>query len=203
MTDRSPSAPPSPRFAVLVEGPSDAVVLEVLAAARGIRFARLEAAGALDAALIAMGGVTNTRRELLRLRALHPGIRVLGLCDAPEARFVAGALHEAGGAVTGTDELEAAGFFVCEADLEDELIRALGAEEVRDAVVALGEGAGFDRFRRQPWWRDRPLADQLHRFAGSGAGRKLALARELAHRLGPTTTPRPLAGLLDRVEAAG
>ena len=57
----------------------------------------------------------------------------------------------------------------------------------------------FRTFQYQPEWRDRSLTDQLHRFAGSGSGRKVALAERLAVRLDAATTPPPLAGLLDRI----
>ncbi|MGX5696336.1 hypothetical protein ACWKWP_09075 [Agromyces soli] len=188
----------SPRLAVLVEGASDAVVVEVLGAARGIRFVDLVAGAPGAAVLVPMGGVTNTRRVLAQLAAEHPGTAVLGLCDAPEARFVAGALRETGTPRATADGLERFGFFVCDADLEDELIRALGADEVLAALGELGEGARFDRFRRQPWWRERPVDEQLHRFAGSASGRKLALAERLAQRLEPSSAPLPLSRLLDR-----
>ncbi|MFK4728075.1 ATP-dependent endonuclease [Agromyces mediolanus] len=186
---------PSSRVAILVEGDSDAVVVERLASARGLR---LEG-GPDGAALISLRGVTNIRRVVTELRSAHPTTRLVGLADAPEERVVAAALAP-DGALPDRAELERRGFFVCVRDLEDELIRALGTDVVEDAVRELGETGRFATFQRQPEWRDRPRAAQLHRFAGSGAGRKRALAERLAERLDARTTPAPLRALLDRVE---
>lgn len=185
----------APRAAVLVEGDSDAVVVERLAASRGIRFH----GGAGGAALVPMHGVTNIRRVVAELRAAHPRTALLGLADAPEERFVAAAIAE-GGATLDRGGLAARGFFVCVRDLEDELIRALGTDAVEDALRQIGDAGRFARFQRQPEWRDRARADQLHRFAGSGAGRKRALAAQLAEGLDASTTPEPLRRLLDRLE---
>ncbi|UOE24943.1 TOPRIM nucleotidyl transferase/hydrolase domain-containing protein [Agromyces soli] len=185
----------TPRAVVLVEGDSDAVVVERLAAARGIRFD----GGASGAALVSMQGVTNIRRVVAELRADRPRTTVLGLADAPEERFVAAAIADDGAALD-RDGLAARGFFVCVRDLEDELIRALGTDAVEDALREIGDAGRFATFQRQPEWRDRARADQLHRFAGSGAGRKRALAAQLAERLDASTTPVPLRRLLDRLE---
>ncbi|EWT05235.1 hypothetical protein N864_06145 [Intrasporangium chromatireducens Q5-1] len=183
------------RAVVLVEGRSDAVVVEALAAARGL--------DTTDGVVrvVAMGGVTNIRSHLLR-HADQSDVHVLGLCDAPEERYVVRALQEAGRPVTCRAEMGALGFFVCVQDLEDELLRALGPEAVEDALSELGDLGRFRTFQRQPEWRGRPLPDQLHRFAGSGSGRKLALAARLARRLTPATTPPPLAALVDRMVGA-
>ena len=183
------------RVAVLVEGRSDAVVVEALAAARGL--------DTTDGGVrvVAMGGVTNIRSHLLR-HADQADVHVLGLCDAPEERYVVRALREAGRPVTCRAEMGALGFFVCVRDLEDELLRALGPEAVEDALSELGDLGRLRTFQRQPEWRGRPLPDQLHRFAGSGSGRKLALAARLARRLTPATTPPPLAALVDRMVGA-
>lgn len=197
-----PHAAAGPRVAVFVEGGSDAVVVDALARARGIRFGTLATAGPTGAALISMRGVTNARRELARLRTAHPSTLALGLADAPEERIVATALGEHGHQAADRAQLARAGFFVCVDDLEDELIRALGAATVLEALGELGELGRFATFQRQPEWRGRPIAEQLHRFAGSGAGRKLALAGRLATRLDASNTPQPLTQLLDRLERA-
>jgi hypothetical protein len=68
------------------------------------------------------------------------------------------------------------------------------------AVTELGELGRFRTFQNQPEWRDRTIEDQLHRFAGSGSGRKLRLAEALAARLTPTSTPKPLRRLVAHVE---
>jgi hypothetical protein len=183
------------RVVVLVEGRSDAVAVEALAAGRGLDTTD----GVVQ--VVAMGGVTNIRSHLLR-QAEQAEVHVLGLCDAPEERYFVRALQETGRPVTSRAEMATLGFFVCVQDLEDELMRALGPEAVEDALSELGHLGRFRTFQRQPEWRDRDLPDQLHRFAGSGSGRKLALATRLARELTPATTPQPLAALVDRMVSA-
>jgi hypothetical protein len=184
-----------PHVIVLVEGRSDAAAVEVLLRARG-----LDGDGRVE--IVSMDGVTNAARELGRTREAYPGAVVVGLYDAAEARFVVGALRRAGIELDGVADLAAHGFFVCDADLEDELIRAVGEVGVEEALVELGDLDRFRTFQHQPEWRGRSLTDQFHRFAGSGSGRKAALARALALRLDRVSTPAPLAALLDRIDQA-
>jgi len=181
-----------PHIVILVEGRSDAAAVAVLLTAHG-----LDGEGRVK--LVPMGGVTNVARDLLKSREEHPEAVVLGLYDVAEQRYVLGALQRSGVPLEAPVDLVEHGFFVCDNDLEDELIRALGTAAVEDALDELGHLEGFRTFQYQPEWRDRSLNDQLHRFAGSGSGRKVALAERLALRLDAATTPPPLAGLLDRV----
>jgi hypothetical protein len=183
------SAPTPHRLAavrVLVEGRSDAVVVAHLLRTHGLPLARVEV----------MDGVTNIERELTRLASTAPGAEVCGLYDAAEERFVRRALARRGIRADGHTDLARAGFFACDADLEDELIRALGTDVVEEAVTELGELPRLRTFQRQPEWRGRPPAAQLRRFAGAGSGRKERLAADLAGRLTPATTPAPLARLV-------
>jgi hypothetical protein len=163
-------SPPS-RVVVLVEGESDAVVVRFLAA-------RWE----LDLEVVAMGGVTNVRRYAAELAG---SAALLGLCDAGERRYL--------------ERLEPplAGVFVCESDLEAELIRSLGPGAVMEALDEIGDLGRFRTFQGQLEWRGRDVADQLRRFAGAGSGRKLLLAERLALRLTPETTPPVLTALLE------
>lgn len=48
------------------------------------------------------------------------------MCDAGEVSVVVRALEAEGAWIRDVDDLPSYGFFVCHADLEDELIRALG-----------------------------------------------------------------------------
>jgi hypothetical protein len=163
---------------VLVEGHSDVAALEVLADAHGVR-------DRLD--LVAMGGVTNIRRYLVALAGERPDAVVLGLCDAGERRY----LEQAPGL---------AGVFVCDRDLEDELIRAVGPDRVVELLDELGELRRFRTFQDQPEWRGRDLGDQLHRFAGTRSGRKAIFARRVAQAVEATHVPRPLAALFAAVD---
>jgi hypothetical protein len=114
---------------------------------------------------------------------------LLGVCDERERRFME------------RERPELADVFVCERDLEDELIRAVGPEAVVDLLDELGELGRFRTFQEQPEWRGQPLHDQLRRFAGTRSGRKAVFAARLAVELTAGTLPAPLAGLLDRVRA--
>ncbi len=183
------------RLVVLVEGPSDVASLRVLTAARGLD----EAKDAFE--LVSMGGVTNARSHLARLAREAPTARVAGLYDAPEERYVVSALRAQGLPVESRKDLEREGFFVCDRDLEEEIIRALGPEAVEEVLVELGLIDRFRTFQRQPEWRDRPVSAQLHRFAGVASGRKSLLAEELTSRLTPERTPRPLGALVRLIES--
>jgi hypothetical protein len=176
-----------PQTVVLVEGSSDQVALEALADRRG---RDLAAAGI---AVVAMGGARNIRRflELFGPRGLNLGLA--GLCDAGEEGDFRRGLEWAGlGSNLGRAEMEALGFYVCVADLEDELIRCLGAAAVEQVVEAQGELGSFRTFQRQPAWRARPSQEQLRRFIGTHSGRKLRYARLLVDALELTSVPRPL-----------
>lgn len=92
------------------------------------------------------------------------------------------------------------GFFVCDTDLEDELIRAVGADRAAAALEGIGLAGTFETFVQQPQWRGRPVADQLHRFAGAGSGRKALIAEHLTGLLADDDVPPPLAALVSYVE---
>jgi hypothetical protein len=135
-----------------------------------------------------MGGAANIGHYLKR----YADVPVAGLCDAGEEAAFRRSLERAG---LGSD-LERAGFFVCVADLEDELIRALGVAAVQDVVAAQGESGPWRTFRQQPAQRDRTVAQQLRRFMGTRSGRKIHYGRVLAEALDPGRVPDPLKRLL-------
>jgi hypothetical protein len=94
---------------------------------------------------------------------------------------------------------QAGGLFVCVADLEDEMIRALGAAAVQELIEAAGESGPFRTFTRQPSQRSRPRSQQLRRFVGTRSGRKVRYAHLLALALDLRRVPEPLDGLLAAV----
>jgi hypothetical protein len=179
---------------VLVEGSSDQVALQALAARRG----RDLAAEAI--AVVPMGGARNIRRflELFGPRGLD--VRLAGLCDAREEGDFRRGLEWAGlGSNLRRAEMEALGFYVCVADLEDELIRCLGAARVEQVVEAQGELGSFRTFQQQPAWRARSSQAQLRRFIGTHSGRKIRYARLLVDTLELTSVPRPLHRVLAHI----
>ncbi len=176
-----------PQMVVLVEGSSDQVALETLADRRG---RDLAAAGI---AVVPMGGARNIRRFLEQFGPRGLNLGLAGLCDAGEEGDFRRGLEWAGlGSDLGRAEMEALGFYVCVADLEDELIRCLGAAAVEQVVEAQGELGSFRTFQRQPAWRARPSQEQLRRFIGTHSGRKIRYARLLVDALELTSVPRPL-----------
>jgi hypothetical protein len=191
-----------PAVVVLLEGASDAAVVEVLWAALGRHDSSTTSATTPGVELRDMRGITNVGRQLDELAGRAT---VLGLCDAPEERFVLRGLRRQGYAVADRADLARLGFHVCDRDLEDELIRALGPDRVQAVLDELGDLERFRAFQRQPPWRGRDVGDQLHRFAGTASGRKLLLARRLAEELtgpspGRSPVPPPLAALVADIE---
>jgi hypothetical protein len=189
----TPGAPP--RAVVLVEGDSDKVALETLAR-------RLDRDLAAEGAtIVPIGGAQAIRGFLERFAPERATAGLAGLCDAGEARHWQRALERAGyGADLSRDEMERLGFYVCEADLEDELIRALGAAAVQDVLAAEGALGSFRTFQKQPAQQSRSEEAQLRRFMGTRSGRKSQYARLLVEALELETVPRPLRGVLTRIE---
>ena len=178
----STQLPPDVRAVLLVEGVSDREA--VLAAAR-VHGRDLAAEGVR---VVPMGGATAIRRHLAQVAATGPGVRVAGLYDLAEEDVVRRAL--------GSPDPATAHFFACVADLEEELIRAVGVAGVKAAVAEHGQGSALTTFRRQPAQRDRTPGAQLHRFLGTTSGRKARYARVLVERLEPAAVPAPLRSLL-------
>src|SRR4029453_15003068 len=182
----------APLTVVLVEGSSDQVALEALAQRRG-----RDLAGE-GVAVVAMGGAGKIRRFLGRLGPRGLDVRLAGLCDAGEEADFRRGLEQAGlGSDLGRADMEALGFYVCVADLEDELIRCVGAAAVEQVIETQGELGSFRTFQRQPAWQGRSRQQQLRRFIGTHSGRKARYARLLVDALDLTSVPRPL----DRVLA--
>ena len=180
-----------PRAAVLVEGISDQCALETLAERHGRNLA------AEGISVVPIGGAQSIRRFLNLFGPQGLDVRLTGLCDAGEEGEFQRGLERAG---LGSDltrvEMEGLGFYVCVVDLEDELIRALGADSVEQVVDAQGELGSFRTLQMQPAWQGRSTDEQLRRFMGSGGRRKIRYARLLVEALDLADVPRPLDGVL-------
>ncbi|MDQ4214950.1 ATP-dependent endonuclease [Microbacterium capsulatum] len=180
---------------VLVEGESDRLALIEAALVRG------EPSLDARADVVSLGGITNLRSWLERRDPLVP---VRGLYDAAELRYVVGALVASGMLPDGVsdpdpDPVAALGFFGCDQDLEDEVIRAAGPELVLETLAARGELALFRTFQGQPAQRVRSVEAQLHRFAATASGRKARFAADVIAALPAERLPDPLARVLDAV----
>jgi hypothetical protein len=175
------------RAVVLVEGISDKVAVETLARQRG---RNLHAEGVT---VMSIGGAQAIGRFLALYGPQGLDVKLAGLCDAAEEGDFQRGLERAGlGSHLSRLDLERLGFYVCEADLEDELIRALGVASVEDVIDAQGDLGSFRTLQKQPAWHGRPTEDQLRRFMGSGGSRKIRYARLLVEALDLTNVPRPL-----------
>ncbi|MFJ5232424.1 TOPRIM nucleotidyl transferase/hydrolase domain-containing protein [Kitasatospora sp. NPDC088391] len=169
------------RTAVLLEGLSDLAAVEALAAARGRDLA------AEGVAAVPMGGAMNVGRYAALLGPTGLGLRLAGLCDRNERGW-----YERGFARAGAP---GDGIFGCAADLEDELVRALGPARIEEVFRAEGDLPAWRTFERQPAQRDRTPEQRLRRFLGTRKGRKIRYGRLLVEALDPAAVPAPLDGL--------
>ncbi|MFF9349313.1 TOPRIM nucleotidyl transferase/hydrolase domain-containing protein [Streptomyces sp. NPDC014734] len=170
------------RTAVLLEGLSDLAAVEALAARRGRDLATE------GVCVVAMGGAMSVGRYAGLLGPPGLGLRLTGLCDEGERGF-----YERGLA---RSQASLEDIYVCAADLEDELIRALGTEGVEEILLAEGDFRSWQTFQRQPAQHGRPRHQQMRRFLGTKKGRKIRYGRLLVEALAPDRTPPPLDGLL-------
>jgi hypothetical protein len=159
---------------VLVEGITDRIALEAVAAKLG---RDLESDGV---EIVPIGGAQAIRNAFAR----YGGEPVAGLCDVGEERWFRRVL----GAAT----------YACVKDLEDELIRALGADRVQEVVATQGELDTFRSFQNQLYWRGRPVELQLRRWLQNG-GRQHRYPPHLIEAMEPDEIPRPLVGVLSAV----
>jgi hypothetical protein len=180
------------RGVVLVEGVSDRRAVETLAERRG---RDLKAGGI---AVVPIGGAQAIGRFLDRFGPRGLDVKLAGLCDAGEEGDFRRALERAGlGSDLDRAAMESLGFYVCEPDLEAELIRALGVAAVERIVDAQGELRSFRTLQKQPAWQGRPPEEQLRRFMGSGGSRKIRYGRLLVEGL--DRVPRPLELVLGHI----
>ena len=180
-----------PRAVVLVEGDSDRAALMALAGRTG----RDLAADGVE--IVAMGGVTNIRAFATRYGPFGLNVPLAGIYDAPEEPFVRHGLAAA--ALPGTQDskdLEKLGFFACTADLEDELIRALGLDAVEAVIDEAGETRSLRLLAQMPAQRGWTRHELVRRFLTARSGRKARYAVLLLDALPIDAVPRPLTAVL-------
>jgi len=179
------------RAIILVEGISDQIALETLAVRRGRDL------GAEGVVILPIGGIHAIKRYLRQFGPEGADVRVAGLCDAGEEEFLRRSLAVArfGSPQTRTD-MARLGFHVCVEDLEDELIRAVGAERVTELFDTHGDRKSFRSMQGQPAWRGRNAEAQMRRYLGAGSARKLRYARLLTEAIDLPRVPRPLDAVL-------
>jgi hypothetical protein len=163
---------------VLVEGESDRIAVQTLAARRGRDLA------AEGVAVLSIGGAHALARVLRTLEAE----RVAGLYDRGEEAVVRRAVERAG--------VPARGFFACDPDLEGELVRAIGPERMLRLIEERGQLAAFRSYQRQPDKRPLSLEAQLLGWLHNW---KVRYAAALVDALDIDRVPRPLDGVLASV----
>jgi len=160
---------------ILVEGISDEIALAAVAGRLGID------AVAAGIEIVPIGGA----QAVARVAATFEGERIAGLCDAPEERWFRRVLGDA--------------TYVCFENLEDELIRALGAPRIEEVLAEQGDLETFRNFQNQPAWRGRPVERQLRRWFHAADRRATRYPPLLVAALAGDEIPRPLAGVLAAV----
>ncbi|RLP96960.1 TOPRIM nucleotidyl transferase/hydrolase domain-containing protein [Micromonospora sp. CV4] len=178
---------------VLVEGLSDQIALETAAIGRGRDL------DAEHVVIVPIGGAHAIGRFLTELGPLTAQVRLAGLYDVREQEVFRRALVAAQvGSPDSRADLARLGFHVCVDDLEEELIRAVGAVEVEALFDSQGDLGSFRSLQNQPAWRGQQPERQMWRFLRSGARRNLRYARLLTEAAtGRDALPRPLAALLE------
>jgi hypothetical protein len=160
---------------VLVEGITDRIALEAVAAKLGRDLARD------GVEIVPIGGAQAIRRAF----AVHEGNRVVGLCDVGEERWFRRVLGDA--------------TYVCVKDLEDELLRAVGTSRVEEVLAAQSDLETFRNFQNQPYWRGRPVEAQLRRWLQASDRRGKRYPPLLIGALEQDELPQPLVGVLAAV----
>jgi hypothetical protein len=146
---------------IVVEGQSDRIALEAVAERLG--FERPE---------IAVLGGAHAIAGFVALTGKH---NLVGLCDKNEELLFRRALDAV---------------YVCNPDLEGELIRALGIDRALELV-----DPSFGTLQKQPAWRGMPVEDQLRRYLSGRSGNKLRYARLFVEAL--EVISAPLQGVLE------
>jgi len=182
------------RAVIIVEGISDQIAIETLAVRRR---RDLESE---EIAVVPIGGAQAITKYLRAFGPDGENLGLAGFCDADAAEnFRRGLIKTGFGEPTSTAAMASLGFYVCVRDLEDELIRAVGPDQVKTIVESQGEISAFRTFQKQPEWREQPVGDQLHRFIRSKARRSLRYARLLVDAVDLDRVPRPLDATLAHV----
>lgn len=186
--ERARASGPEVSTAVLVEGASDRAAVERLATRLG---RDLPTEGVM---VVAIAGATNIDRFLEVLGPSGYDVTLSGLCDRAEAVDFAIALNRAG-VCDRLDiyALNEVGFFVCDRDLEEEMIRAVGATGVLEVMAEQEQLRSFRRFQNQPAQREKSIEAQIWRWMGN---HKIRYAPLLVDALDLDRVPRPLQELV-------
>ncbi|MFW2380608.1 MAG: TOPRIM nucleotidyl transferase/hydrolase domain-containing protein [Acidimicrobiales bacterium] len=180
------------RSVVLVEGISDQIAVETLAMRMGRKL------GEERVVVIPIGGA-HAAKHFVPCFAGRADLKLSGLVDRAEAVYFARALAEAGVMDPASETIEGQGFFVCDADLEDELIRSVDEPEMEQLLASEGDLSAFRSLQNQPGWRDKPFHAQMHRWLRSVALRGSRYAQLVVVTADSERLPPPLLDLVHRI----
>lgn len=172
------------RRVLLVEGITDQIAVETVAERLG------RDVGAEGLVVVPMGGAHAAKQFIPHF--LAKGVEVRGLVDRNEAGEFAAALG-----VSRVDDLARHGVRICVPDLEFELIGALEPAELEALLDREGDLRSFRTLQKQPNWRDRPFAEQLHRWLRSVSDRGPRYARLLIEAAPDDRLPAPLRAVVE------
>ncbi len=181
------------RSVLLVEGESDYIAVTKAATLLGHR---LDAKGV---AVLQTGG-EGTLRTFVRLFGKNGlDLDIAGLVDADaEAALTQELERESYGQGIDRLTLESVGFWICDSDLEAELIQAVGISQTEALITAEGEDQSYAAFAQDPRYSRLSDQERLEAFL-SKRGRKVRYAPLLIDRLTSGTLPRPLVEALNHV----
>lgn len=176
-----------------MEGQSDKYALEAVAAKKK---RNLDADGVSIVAMRGAGGIA-TFLTLLGPNGLK--LKLAGLCDANEQPKWARALESNGmGSKLDRAAMVAIGFEVCDGDLEEVLIAAVGEKATLAIIDAQGDTAEFGSFAQQPTQKTKTVLQQLHDFL-HGRGRNITYAPLMVDAIDPAKLPAALENVINAV----
>jgi putative ATP-dependent endonuclease of the OLD family len=175
---------------ILVEGFSDFLATRVLAATLGVE---------LDAAGVSLISLDGADVFVHYLRLFGPGgldLDLRGLCDADHEEEWQSRLTQAGIPITDRQTMNAAGFYICDPDLEAELLGALDTDRVAAVIAADGGQALFDSYANQPAQQGRSTEELQLGFVQKPKA-KIRWAPLIAAEMNSEEVPAPLRSLLE------
>lgn len=174
---------------MFVEGPSDRLAILSLAKKNNLSL------DSLGVSVIALNGAGILAWFLKLFGPAGFQLPVCGICDLDHASQWSKVLENSGlGKNLSRSDMEKIGFFVCDRDMEDELVRALGDAVVLQAIDENGDIKDWNLFCQQS--NNKVLAQPAQIRAFLAAKRKVLYAPILVSKLS-TTVPRPLKEVLD------
>jgi predicted ATP-dependent endonuclease of OLD family len=183
------------RAVLLVEGESDRLAVEAIAERKG---RNLDADGVT---IVPINGITKAPVYIDLFGPHGLNVKMAGLYDESEEAYVLRGVERSEMAdEPNRADLERLGFLVCQRDLEDELVRALGGKAAKEVVEGNGDLGALELFSQQPAYKELSLEEQVVAFIQSGRkSRKVEYAPLLVDAIPESAFPAPLEKVLQLV----